>query len=145
MLYNLSNKIDQERFKRRSNELYKSGEIVDLTAKKPRTPSQNKYLHLIINYLALETSNTAEYVKRIYFKITCNYELFVITKEDKILKTERKELRSSRDLTTSEMTLAIEKFRDWSAKVAGVYLPEPGEQEFLTAIECEIDKHKQYL
>mgnify|MGYP000703835343 CR=1 FL=1 len=34
MLYNLSNILDKERFKRRSNDLYRKGVVVELTEKK---------------------------------------------------------------------------------------------------------------
>lgn len=144
MLYNLDNILDRERFKRKVNSLYESRRVVELTEKSNRTRSQNSYLHLIIGYLAIETGNSIEWVKREYFKKLCNRELFVIEKDDKYIgKSE--ELKSSRDLSKEEMTLAIERFRNWSSETAGIYLPSANEQSFLDNIEIELSKHKKYL
>jgi hypothetical protein len=53
MTYDLNNILDKERFKRRVNQLYKAGEVVELTAKKPkRSLPQNAYLHLILGWFA---------------------------------------------------------------------------------------------
>ena len=49
------------------------------------------------------------------------------------------------DKNTGEMTLAIERFRDWASQEAGIYLPEPHETEMLEQIEIEIKKHERYL
>ena len=69
MLFDLSNIIQKERFKRRCNDLYKKGCIVDLTEKKQqRTLSQNRYLHLLLGYFALEYGETLQWVKEQYFK-----------------------------------------------------------------------------
>lgn len=69
MIYDLNNILDKERFKRRSNDLYKKKAVVELTEKKrKRTLSQNSYLHYLLGYYAMETGNTIEYVKRKYFK-----------------------------------------------------------------------------
>lgn len=145
MLYDLSNILDRDRFKRRSNELYKKGCVVELTEKKlPRTLRQNAYLHLIIGWYAMETGNTIEYVKQNYFKKLCNPDLFLERKPDKHLG-EVEILRSSRDCDTGEMTLAIERFRMWTNSECGIYLPSPDEREFLQHIEIEIDKQKQWL
>lgn len=63
-------------------------------------------------------------------------------KDDKILgKVEY--LRSSADLSKEEMTLSIDRLRDWSSQTAGVYLPMANEQEFLASIEYEMSRYKQ--
>lgn len=145
MLYNLSNILDKERFKRRSNDLYRKGVVVELTEKKAkRSRSQNSYLHLIIGWYAMETGNTLEYVKRVYFKKLCNPSLFVRHKADKYLGEEN-EYRSSANLTTAEMTQAIDRFRNWSASECGIYLPSPNEEDFLQSIEVEMNRQSEYL
>ena len=86
MIYDLNNILDKERFKRRSNDLYKKKAVVELTEKKrKRTLSQNSYLHYLLGYYAMETGNTIEYVKREYFKKLCNPSLFLIPKHDKYI------------------------------------------------------------
>ena len=144
MLYDLKNPLDRERFKRRCNALFKKQGIVELSEITKRSNQSNKYLHLIIGYLALETGNSLEYAKEVFYKRTANKELFLREKEDEILgKVEY--LRSSADLSKEEMTLSIDRFRDWSSQTAGVYLPAANEQEFLASIEYELSKYKQWV
>jgi hypothetical protein len=145
MIYDLNNILDQDRFKRRCNALYKAGVMVELAEKKPkRTIPQNAYLHLILGWFAMETGNRLEFVKQEYFKRHINPDLFVIEIEDKHLGKVQV-LRSSRDLDTSEMTTAIERFRNWASSEAGIHLPSPDEQAFLQAIEYEMMRQKEYL
>ena len=145
MIYDLNNILDKERFKRRSNDLYKKKAVVELTEKKrKRTLSQNSYLHYLLGYYAMETGNTIEYVKREYFKKLCNPSLFLITKHDKYIG-DVYDYRSSAGLTTVEMTQAIERFRNWSSSECGIYLPSPDEEAFLQSIEMELERHKNYL
>ncbi len=55
MLYNLATELDRERFKCRCNVLYKRGGIVELSERKPeRTLPQNRSLHLIVGWFAIE-------------------------------------------------------------------------------------------
>ena len=82
MLYDLRNPLDRERFKRRCNALYQKQGIVDLSEKTKRSSQSNRYLHLILSYLAIETGNTLDYVKEVFYKRTANKELFLREKED---------------------------------------------------------------
>ncbi len=144
-LYDLSNPLDAENFKLRCNSLYKKGCIAELTEKKPqRTIKQNRYLHVILSYFGLRTGNTLDYVKRQYFKVHCNPELFIIEREDALLGKVKK-LRSSAELTTEEMTLAIERFRNWAALEAEIYIPTPEDHERIQLMEIEVGRAKQYL
>lgn len=144
MLYNLNTITDRERFKRRSNELYKKGVTVELTEKTLRSKSQNSYLHLILGWYAMETGNQLDFVKDAYFKKLCNKEIFISVKTDKYLGSVEI-VRSSRECTTAEMTTAIERFRNWSASECEIYLPSPDEREFLQSIEVELSKNSFYV
>ena len=144
MLYDLKNPLDRDRFKRRCNALFIKQGMVELAEKTQRSSQQNRYLHLLLWYLAMETVNALDYVKEIFYKRAANKELFVREKEDDILgKVEY--LRSSADLSKEEMTLSIDRFRDWSSQTAGIYLPTANEQEFLASIEYEMSRYKQWI
>lgn len=54
-------------------------------------------------------------------------------------------LRSSAELTTGEMTLSIDRFRNWSASVAGIYLPAANEQQMLIYAQQEIERNKEFI
>jgi hypothetical protein len=145
MLLDLSNPLDVEKIKTRVDFLIKKKKVVDLTEKKPqRSIQQNRYLHVILGYFGCQTGDTLEYVKREYFKILVNPKLFIIEKQDKFLG-KIKILRSSSDLNTEEMTTAIERFRNWSAGEAGVYLPSPEDSLQVQQMEIEIEHNKRFI
>lgn len=145
MTYDLNTQIDRERFKKRVNGLYAKRCVVECTEFKPkRTDPQNRYLHVILGEFAMQYGERLEYVKREYFKRLCNPDLFETERPDKFRGTV-KELRSSRDLNTEEMTLAIERFRNWSSQEAGIYLPDPHEEEYLAYIEREMQHQRQWI
>lgn len=119
--------------------------VVELVEKTQRSSSQNRYLHLLLGYLAIETGNTLEYVKEQYYKRTVNPAIFIRRKEDTLLGRETEETRSSADLSKEEMTLSITRLRDWSSQEAGIYLPSADEQGFLQMIELEMSRQQRYI
>ena len=110
-----------------------------------RTTPQNAYLHLLLNYFAIEYGETLKFTKHDIFKVWVNPEIFKTTRKNPKNGNTRDDWRSSADLDPKEMTLAIERFKDFAQSKLGIRLPEAGEQEFLDHIKNEIDKHKQYL
>lgn len=144
MLYDLKNPLDRERFKRRCNALFTKQGIVELSEKTIRSNQQNRYLHLILGYLAMETGNTLDYAKEVFYKRNANRAIFVREKEDEYLgKVEY--LRSSATLSKEEFSTSIDRLRDWSSQVAGIYLPSPNEEQFLASIEVEMSRYKQWI
>ena len=145
MIYNLSSPLDKANFLLRAKKLAESGVIVDLTEKKPRRSlPQNKYLHVILAYFGAQTGNTLEWVKHQYYKKLVNPDLFIREKEDKYLGR-IKVLRSSADLDTAEMSLSIERFRNWAAQEAGIYIPSADEAILIQQMEIEIERSKEFL
>ncbi|WP_314712587.1 hypothetical protein [Prevotella pallens] len=116
-----------------------------MTEKKPRRSlPQNKYLHVILAYFGTQTGNTLEWVKQQYYKKLVNPDLFIREKEDKYLG-KIKVLRSSADLDTAEMSLSIERFRNWAAQEAGIYIPSADEAILIQQMEIEIERSKEFL
>lgn len=145
MIYNLSSPLDKANFLLRAKKLAESGKIVELTEKKPRRSlPQNKYLHVILAYFGTQTGNTLEWVKQQYYKKLVNPDLFIREKEDKYLGR-IKVLRSSADLDTAEMNLSIERFRNWAAQEAGIYIPSADEAILIQQMEIEIERSKEFL
>lgn len=145
MIYNTSNPLDKANFLLRAKKLAESGVIVDLTEKKPRRSlPQNKYLHVILAYFGAQTGNTLEWVKQQYYKKLVNPYLFIREKEDKYLGR-IKVLRSSADLDTNEFSLSIERFRNWAAQEAGIYIPSADEAILIQQMEIEIERNKEFL
>ena len=145
MIYDTSNPLDKANFLIRSKKLSESGKIIELSEKKPRRSlPQNKYLHVILAYFGTQTGNTLEWVKQQYYKKLVNPDLFIREKEDKYLG-KIKVLRSSADLDTSEFSLSIERFRNWAAQEAGIYIPSADEAILIQQMEIEIERSKEFL
>ena len=142
MIYDLNDPHDVNRFSCRANKLIDRQKTVELKEITTRSLKQNNYLHLILTAFAIETGYSVECVKQNFFKMKCNENIFVQT-VDGIFGTEIT-LRSSASLTKAEMTIAIDRFRNWSS-MNGYYLPEPNETETLRKIAVEQSKIKQYL
>lgn len=145
MVYNLQNEYDVPKFKEHVNRLYGKRAIVEVKEKHPnRTLAQNSYLHLLLGYFGTEYGCSLEEAKIDFYKRTCNQDLYERTKVNKKGK-EVKYLRSSTELTTAEMTLSIDRFRNWSSAKAGIYLPAANEHQMLIYAQQEIERNKEFI
>lgn len=143
MIYNLATQLDKERFIARAKVLLEKGSAVDLTEKTPRSRNQNHYLHLLLGVVAMEVGETIDYVKEEYFKKLVNRDLFVREKSDKYIGKVQVIL-SSTQLTTEEMSMAIDRFKKWGAE-QGFYLPNPDDTSLLQMIDIDMGRMRQYL
>lgn len=144
MIYNLKNPSEVIDFENRVDDLIEQRAVVDLTKKNPnRSLSQNAYLHVILGFFASELGYTLEEVKQGIFKQICNKETFVRNIE--VCGKPIEYLRSSKDLDSQEMTTAIERFRNWSSLEAGIYLPSADEKHFITHMQKELRRYKQWI
>lgn len=145
MIYNLSNPYDVERFKGWVDKMIAERKVVEAKRKdENRTIKQNSYLHLIISYFATQYGCGADEAKIDFYKRRCNRDLF-----ERWRRNRRGDpvpyLRSSADLTKEEMTLSIDRFRNWSSSVAGIYLPSPEDGEMMIYMMQEVERNKGFL
>ena len=143
MVYDLSSDFQRKSFLARMDNLMEKGAVVELTEKAFRSPNQNRYLHLLIGVVAIETGNTLEDAKKWYFKETCNPDLFHVQHKDKMGNC-IDHIRSTAELTKEEMSTAIDRFKRWGAE-NGIYMPNPDDASLLKAIEIEMGRMKSYL
>jgi len=143
MRYDLSDELSRRSFTARVKRFLDKGSYVELTDKSRRSLSQNSYLHAILTVLALETGATVETVKREIYKKRLNPDLYLVKKIDPVLGL-YETYRSSRELTTEEMNLSIQRYKQFCAE-NGIYVPEPGDTELLRQIEIEEAKFQQFL
>lgn len=133
MIYILSNPYDVERLNAYVEKATNAKWAVEVKRKLPaRSSSQNAYLHVLLGYFASEFGYSTDEVKQDIFKRQVNASIFIHERINKRGQTVSY-LRSTSDLDTAEMTVAIERFRNWSASEQGLYLPEPHEGAFLYA------------
>lgn len=144
-IFNLQNEYDIPKFKAYVNKLFQERAVVEVKKKLPnRTLAQNSYLHLLLGFFGSQYGCSLEEVKIDFYKRTCNRDLF----ERKMVNKMGREvtyLRSSAELTTGEMTLSIDRFRNWSASVAGIYLPAANEQQMLVYAQQEIERNNEFI
>ena len=143
MVYDLSSDFQRKSFLARMDNLMEKGAVVELTEKAFRSPNQNRYLHLLIGVVAIETGNTLEDAKKWYFKETCNPDIFHVQHRDKMGNC-IDHIRSTAELTKEEMSTAIDRFKRWGAE-NGIYMPNPDDASLLKAIEIEMGRMKSYL
>ena len=143
MTYNLTNPMHHAQFTHRCRSLIEKGAVVELRELTGRTQSQNRYLHLVLGVVAMETGNTLAFTKEKYFKLLVNGDIFCVMKDDPIMGRVQV-LRSTTDLTIEEMAMSIDRFKRWAAE-NGIYIPEPEDAERLKDIELEMGRMKSYL
>ena len=145
MIFNLNNEYERQQFKEYVNQQFKKGGIVEVVRKNPkRSLAQNAYLHLILGLYASEFGYTLEDVKYDIFKREVNPDIF-----KKVRRNRRGEevtyMRSTTDLDKAEMTLAIDRFRNYSSAVAGLYIPAPDEYQALLHAQQQVEKYKEFI
>ena len=143
MTYDLSNIRQLDQFNLRYRYLMERGAKVELRELTGRTKAQNRYLHLIIGVVAMDTGNTLAYTKDVYFKRLVNPGVFVQEVNDKYAG-KFTVVRSSADLTKEELSTAIDRFKRWAAE-NGIFIPEPEDAERLRDIELEMGRMEPYL
>lgn len=144
MLVNPKNHFDVEKADAYYRKLRSGDRPFELKARNPgRTIQQNRYLHVLLGYFASEYGYTLDEVKVEFFKKLVNGSVFYATRLNKRGQTVRY-LRSTSDLDTAEMTLCIDRFRNYSA-ANGLYLPAPHEQEALLYAEQQMESMNEYL
>ena len=144
MLFNLNNPYEAEAFLPYCQKQYDKKGYVEVKRKYPnRTLKQNAYLHVLLGYYASEFGYTKEEVKIDTFKRLCNPDIFIRKRVNNRGK-EVSYLRSSADLSTDEMRIAIEKFRFYSEN-EGFHLPAPHEDELIFFAMQQIEKNAEYI
>ena len=145
MLYDGSNPLHARQAGERLRMLIDGGKVFELTERRPgRTSGQNRYLRVCLAFFGCQTGETAEYVKRYYYKMLCNKDIFMREREDRYLGR-ISYLRSSADLDSGEMALSIDRFRAWASSAAGVYIPSPDERRLIGLMEVEVERNREFI
>lgn len=138
MIFDTAIEIDRQKLRQKIDWVVNGKrkiEVLDIRAK--RSSNQNDYLHVILGMYAINFGLSLEEAKMDYKRI--NSDIYKYEKGGKVY------FRSSSSLNTKEMSESIERFRNYSAKEGGFYLPSAMEGDYLEHGRVEIKKHKQYL
>jgi hypothetical protein len=102
-----------------------------------RSLRQNAYLHLTFGIFGLETGYDIQEAKTIYKRVV-NPNLYTYEKNG------NKFLKSSKYLTTEEMTISIDRWRKYAGE-QGIEIPTPIDKEALMAWENRIEQEGKLL
>lgn len=146
MIYNPKKEADITRAIEKIKYFIQKGQPFELKRmQEKKSLRQNNYFHLILGWFAFEYGEPAQYVKQeIIKKIICP-EVFRTEFTNKVTGEVRIDWRSFANISKDETTYVINKFRDYSSKQAGIYLPIPEEKDFLKEIEIQLKNNQQYL
>lgn len=145
MKFNLANQKDKEDAVNYFNSILDSDCILEINKKrKTRTVSQNAYLHLLLTYVCYQIGESLSYFKQVIWKQIIAPEVFKDEYKNPLTGEVRENWKSSSDLDTKEMTMAINKLKHWSSMELGIYLPDANETDLLIQIEKEINSEWKY-
>jgi len=144
----LSNETERQEFRRYCNDVYlwgcEKGGIVEITKRyRPRSLSQNNYLHLLLSYFASQYGCSLEDAKYEFFKKRYNTDMFVKTRKHN--GREVTYVRSSASLDKNEMRLAIDRFKNKVLEEFGLYLPDADNYAAVREAEKDIARYAEYL
>lgn len=142
MVFNLSNELDRERLQAAVRRDCEKGKLVEYKAKTTRTLSQNNYLHVIIRYFAATYGITEAEAKLDCYKRAANRDLFVRRRENRTGEMVSY-VRSTRELSTAEMSMSIDRFKDWAAR-GGYFIPD-NKPDMISEMQKIIDANSQWL
>lgn len=143
MILRLTSALDVVKARHRLEALIAKGATIELTEKAQRTPTQNRYCHLLIGMAAMFTGNTLADTKEWYFKRLVNPDIFITRRTDQ-LGNEIESVRSSASLSKDEMCKAIDRFKRWGYENR-IPMPEAGDEQLLKDIEYEMSKQQYWL
>ena len=145
MIYDLNNPYDVKTAKEAFLDMINSKCTIELKKKLPiRSDAQNRYLAVLLRYLACQLGYSEEEVKVDIYKRLVNRDIFERERVNKKGDTVTY-LRSSSKLATDEMALSITRLRNYSSSEIRIYLPPPTDSAYLSYLEKEVEKYKEYV
>lgn len=133
MKLSLKNKVDQQKAQVYLQKLIALEADVELRkVEKSRTTSQNSYLHACLAMFCNETGYTLDEAKQMFANLLPETLLYE--------KNGMQFRRSTSTINTEEMSILIEKIREFSSYQLGLYIPTS--EEYLIN-KFQIDKENQ--
>lgn len=142
MRYDGQNPLHARQAMERLEKLIRDGKIFDLTEKKPqRSRNQNNYLWTLLAYWGTQTGYTKDEAETLYKDL--NADIYHTSRD--ICGRRVAYVRHTYELSTAEMSLTLDRWRNWSSAECGIYLPAPEDFRLLELAELEIERNKEYL
>lgn len=143
MLYNLNDEYSRNKFAARVRYLWEKRALVELTDASKRSIQQNRYLHVCLGIIAIETGNSLEVVKEQIYKETVCPDIYISFKDDPILG-KVKIVKSTAKVKKEKMSESIDRLRKFAAE-HGIYIPSPDDEAKLAQAEMEIANAQKFF
>lgn len=134
MYFDLMNKAQREQFREVVERLLRKGSVVRLTDEQPRTLEQNSYFQVLVGLFASRTGCQPREVKAIIKTLVCP-DIFITGSK----------IRSTADLTSTEMQTVISRFQFYASTVAGVDLPEADKYRSVICAIRQVEKDRDFI
>lgn len=146
MVYNPANEFDKKRAIERFKSFLDKQQPFELKRMAvSKSSNQNRYFHLIVGWFAWEYGEDFEYVKQEMIKKQICPEIFKTERANTRTGEVREAWKSFSTISKDDTTYVINKFRDYSSKEAGIYLPSSDDLAILQEIEVQLKNNQQYL
>lgn len=143
MIFNIKNVAEIKNY---LNHLACQGGSIEIKPYKPRrTLKQNRYLHLLLQILAIDLGETLEYTKQVVFKQIINKEIFEYERQNPKTGEVSVRFRSTRDLDSTEMKRAIDRLIDYARVELNVSLPSQENNDSIEDMQVYVKNNNQYL
>ena len=134
MYFDLTNDAQRQQFREHVERLLKKGSVVRLTDEQPRTLEQNSFFQVLVGLFACRTGCQPKEVKAIIKTLVC---------PDIFIRGTR--LRSTADLTSTEMQTVISRFQFYASTVAGIELPEADKYRAVIEGIRQVEKARDFI
>ena len=134
MYFDLTNDAQRQQFREHVERLLKKGSVVRLTDEQPRTLEQNSFFQVLVTCFASKSGIHPRRVKEL-IKVSVCPDIFV--------KGTR--LRSTAELTSTEMQTVISRFQNYASIIAGIELPEASKYRSVIDAIRQVEKDRDFI
>lgn len=146
MRYNLKNEHEAKEAREYLAKLLSQNACIEIIHKHPRRSlGQNNYVHLLLSCCALECSLSLDEFKLGIFKAIINKDLFMSRDNNDKLNLQYTKVKSTADLTTHEMSIAVDRLKKFAAEKMDLLLPDANEYDKLSNIYNKIERNRNWL
>ncbi len=143
MRYDTADPLKVPNARRYFERLIDKGAVIEIKECRKRSLRQNGYLFVTIEYWGTQVGYSAVEAESVYKWV--NRDVYFTTK--KIGGIEVPYIRHTYELSKEEMSMSIDRWRNWAAAndACPVYIPSPEEKRLVELMELEVEKNRAFL
>lgn len=135
MYFDLTNDAQRQQFREHVERLLRKGSVVRLTDEQPRTLEQNSFYQVLVTCFASKTGYQPKVVKEVLIKRVVCPDIFLAGGR----------VRSTSELTSTEMQTVISRFQFYASTVANVPLPEADKYRSVIDAIRQVERDRDFI